>query len=396
MSNEKSLRVVVLARRVRWFLKYHSREEFINRMEYMAKNFESFHIISMNTKESNLPIGECKKGEINYHGIPLNIFTSIYFLIKIKKINPDIIFVDVTGYGKKVLMPLVIVNAKKIIFVQGFYGIDERLIEDKNIILRYFKKVKTSIETKILFKVSARIFCVSESLKNFLLQKYRLKEEKVIFIPHSMEYVVKEINKTDGFNEWIEKSDIKKILIPENRIIFSTGKLSKLKRFDLVIKSFYYTQKKLKNAFLIIAGQGPELRNLKKMKEYLEIQGKIFFIGEIPRSFVLKLIQKSDLFLFASKSEGFGKSYVEALALDCPLICSRNETVIEVTDTEGAVIIDFENPQLYAEKIVEVLQNKEKYNKLKENGRKSVNRYLQYPEKDRYNLIIKEIYKVVE
>ena len=175
-----------------------------------------------------------------------------------------------------------------------------------------------------------------------------------------MEYVSKEINKIDGFNRWIEKSDIKNILVSENRIIFSSGKLSKSKRFDLAISSFYYAQKKLKNVFLIIAGRGPELRNLKKMKEYSEIQEKIFFIGEIPRSFVLKLIQKSDLFLFTSKSEGFGKSYVEALALGCPVICSKNETTMEVTDTKGAVIIDSDDPRLYAEKIAEVLQNKQK------------------------------------
>lgn len=393
MSDKKPLKVVVLARRVKWPLKYHSREEFINRMEYLSTKFKVFHIISMNTKEKNLPITDLHEGEINYHGIPWNLLTSIYFLMKIKKINPDIIFVDVVGYGKKVLPALMITSAKIIIFVQGFVGIDKRLIDDKNKVTRNIKKILTIIETKALFKVADKIFCVSDALKNFLKQEYRIKSDKVIFIPHSMEYVKREVCKIDGFDDWLEKSEIKKILIPKNRIILSTGKLSKTKRFDLVIKSFYLAQKKLKNAFLIIAGKGLELENLKKLKEYLEIHKKIFFIGEIPRSFVLKLIQKSNLFLFTSWTEGFGKSYVEALALGIPLICSQNEIIMEVTDKNGAVIIDSDDPQVYAKKMVEILENKNKYNELKEKGRKNVDKYLQYTEKERYDLIINAICK---
>lgn len=394
MINNKHFKIIVLARGVRWPLINHSREEFVSRMEFFAKAFDELHIVSINGAGSDLPIGDFNQDGISYHGIPSNVLISFYFSKALKKISPDAIFIDVVGYGKNVLLSLIFCNAKIILFVQGFIGIDDSLINNSNPILRYISKVVTIFQTQVLLARVNKILCVSRALEKFLCNKYRVNPRRVVFIPHSMEYVEREINAEDGFVDWLLQSNIKFILQPENRVLFSTGKLSKNKGFDVTIKSFYCAQQKIKNLYLIIAGSGPEFESLKQLGDELGLNRKLFFIGMIPRSFVLKLIKKSDMFLFNSITEGFGKSYVEALALGCPLVCSKNEAIMEVTNNESAIILESRNSEDISNVIVELFQNPNKYIKLKKNGRESVISFIGYKEKDRYELIVKEVKKI--
>ena len=104
MINNKHFKIIVLARGVRWPLINHSREEFVSRMEFFAKSFDELHIVSINSAGSDLPIGDFNQDGISYHGISSNVLTSFYFSKVLKKISPDAIFIDVVGYGKKVLL----------------------------------------------------------------------------------------------------------------------------------------------------------------------------------------------------------------------------------------------------------------------------------------------------
>ncbi len=77
---------------------------------------------------------------------------------------------------------------------------------------------------------------------------------------------------------------------------------------------------------------------------------------------------ESDLYIITSKFEGFPLTVIEANTLSIPVIwkeMSDPTNSIMKNDVNG-YIIDSNNPTLFADKIIEVLSNKEKLRKLKE------------------------------
>ena len=81
---------------------------------------------------------------------------------------------------------------------------------------------------------------------------------------------------------------------------------------------------------------------------------------------------KSDLLLFTSKYEGFGLVKIEANACSRPVITSNwGDTVYDVTeDGKDGYVINSVNPKDFANKIIEILSNKETLAKLKETSYK--------------------------
>lgn len=104
-------------------------------------------------------------------------------------------------------------------------------------------------------------------------------------------------------------------------IIFTAGKLIKIKSFDLAIKAFGDFSKKNTNTILSIAGEGPELNNLKNIVKNLNLENKVLFKGWLPREHVLQEMLNCDVFLFPSLRDGGGNVVVEAMAQGKPVVC---------------------------------------------------------------------------
>lgn len=79
---------------------------------------------------------------------------------------------------------------------------------------------------------------------------------------------------------------------------------------------------------------------------------------------------ESDLYLIVSKFEGFPLSVIEANSLSLPIIWKEmsDPTNSIMKEDYNGYIIDSNNPELFADKIIEILSNKEKLRKFKENS----------------------------
>ncbi len=89
------------------------------------------------------------------------------------------------------------------------------------------------------------------------------------------------------------------------------------KRFSLVLGSLSKTD--LKDRFVIkIAGDGPELENLKRLAENLGKRGiQVHFVGNIGE--MASFYETLDMLIFPSKEESFGLVVLEALAHGVPV-----------------------------------------------------------------------------
>lgn len=93
------------------------------------------------------------------------------------------------------------------------------------------------------------------------------------------------------------------------------------------------------------------------------------FPGFVPDSELIKLYARAKFNILPSRDEGFGFSYVEAANFGCPSLISDIPILREISDGK-AIFFDPNNPQNIADKINEIMSDKNLKNKIGEEAKK--------------------------
>ena len=95
--------------------------------------------------------------------------------------------------------------------------------------------------------------------------------------------------------------------------VLGAGALIPLKQYDIFINAVSFLKETFPDIKAAICGKGPELENLKALAASKGLNDNLSFLGELPHSRVLALMQESKVFLHPSNYEGFGAVISEAL-----------------------------------------------------------------------------------
>ncbi|HET7745562.1 MAG TPA: glycosyltransferase family 4 protein [Gaiellaceae bacterium] len=99
------------------------------------------------------------------------------------------------------------------------------------------------------------------------------------------------------------------------------------------------------NVTLTIAGDGPEREGLERRATELGLDGRVRFLGALPRDGVLRLFRAADASLLSSSWENFPHTVVEALAVGRPVIATSVGGVPEVVhDGENGLLVEPNDP----------------------------------------------------
>jgi len=91
---------------------------------------------------------------------------------------------------------------------------------------------------------------------------------------------------------------------------------------------------------LVVAGDGPERAALERRAAELGLDGRVRFLGSVPRETVLRLFRAADASVLPSAWENFPHTVVEALAVGCPVIATSVGGVPEVVrDGENGLLV---------------------------------------------------------
>jgi glycosyltransferase involved in cell wall biosynthesis len=142
-------------------------------------------------------------------------------------------------------------------------------------------------------------------------------------------------------------------------VILFVGALVKTKNVDKLIRVFNYVQKRI-DASLVIVGEGPEKSNLMKIVKELNLKNKVFFEGFVKDDDLPYYYSSCDIFASCSIIEGFGLIFLEAMASGKPVVAFNIASIPEVVGNGGIIIKNFDLKEM-AEKIIELLSNKEVY-----------------------------------
>ena len=165
-----------------------------------------------------------------------------------------------------------------------------------------------------------------------------------------------------------------KIKDNKEKTIITVSRLEKKNGVDILIHAIKELQAKL-----LIVGGGSMESELKKIAKDLGVEDKIEFIGNIPQEDVNGYLEKTDIFVRPSRSEGLGSAFLEAMAFGLPVIGTPVGGIPDfLKDNETGLFCKVDDPKDLSEKILQLVKDENLYKKLSMNGKKLVEEKYQW------------------
>jgi len=184
----------------------------------------------------------------------------------------------------------------------------------------------------------------------------------------------------------VEKFKVQNPKSKKEKVIITVSRLVKKNGIDDLIKAVAQLDIKL-----LILGEGPDEKKLKRLAERLNLKEKVLFLGHIQYNDLPKYYSSADVFVRPSLSEGLGNVFLEAMACGVPIIGTPVGGIPDfLEDRKTGLFCQVNNPQDIAKKIKEILENDELQKSMVNNGLKLVKDKYSW---DKISLKMEKIFK---
>lgn len=294
-----------------------------------------FEIITARFKRS-LPVKE-NSGNVTIHRLGwgtkfdkfiLALTGATYASFLAKKNKPDLVWAMMASYGGLAATSFKKVNPKIPYLLSLQEGDDLAALERKMKMLGiwpWFKKV---------FIRADYVQCIS----NYLADRARHMgaTAPITVIPN-------------GIDLKTFYCDQERLNTGEEKIIFTASRLVYKNAVDVIIKAL---AKLPPNFKLHIAGTGSEEGTLRELSKKLNLDSRVVFLGNVANNLLPRELNRSDVFVRPSRSEGLGISFLEAMAAGVPVIATPVGGITDfLTDGETGFLVPVDDADSLAQKI---------------------------------------------
>lgn len=215
-----------------------------------------------------------------------------------------------------------------------------------------------------------RLICASRTIQAQL-------GEKAVFIPHSIDLASFETTARYDFGQ-------------DGFTVGSMGSPLGRRGFEHLIRAMPLVLEQHPKTRLVLAVEHPEIRyqpflqwKLQQLKDLIECVGvsdHIELVGEVD---VPRFFNSLDVFVYAVQTTkgmiDIPPTILECLAAGCALVTSPKGGILEVVrDRENGLVVgedEYDHAEAYAERIVELIQNRDLLSRIRSNARRSAEPY---------------------
>ena len=266
-----------------------------------------------------------------------------------------------------------------------------------------WKSAENLIKNKVIG--SEKIFCLAHGndilIKNNLMKKRRIKKtlSKSNCIIANSYFTKKKITDLGIASKKIKVIypgiDISNLNFKKNinffkkyknfkPILLTLARLEKRKNHKKIIYAIHDLVKEFKNLLYIIAGDGPEMKKIRKLVNKLNLIKNVEILGEVNEKDKDFLFKISDLHVMPTiqgkrslSIEGFGISYIEAGMYGLPSISSGlGGTKESVINGKTGIICNPNDVSSIKDSIKKIIINKKIYRKMSINSKNFSKRFL--------------------
>ncbi len=235
--------------------------------------------------------------------------------------------------------------------------------------LYWLKKLAYHLVIYSAIKRARKIIAVSNYTKEDILRYFRVNPDKIEVIYEGSPMVVSPVPDTDI---------LRKINIKRPYLLY-VGNAYPHKNLEQLVWAFEkLTKDYQKNLHLVLVGEldyfYKRLQDSLKKRPMQISHQRIIFTDFVSDEDLAVLYQNASLYIFPSLCEGFGLPPLEAMTYRLPVVCSEAACLPEVLK-EAAVYFNPEDIEDMAEKIRQVLEDKELQEKLVARGSRVIQKY---------------------
>ena len=216
---------------------------------------------------------------------------------------------------------------------------------------------------------SDRVFAVSKNTRNVIIEKYKIKPEKVEVVYNAIETSALANpqdydDRTYRYLEYIKSHGY--------TVIMALTRFTVQKGLTFLMQAVAEAISKNPKIALLLVGDGEQRNELIKMASDFGISNKIFFTGFLRGEKWRDAYGVADVFVMSSVNEPFGLTALEAAHFNNALIISKQSGVGEVL--QNILRYDFWDTKKLANQIYEVSINKNLLRSLKNGVREEYDR----------------------
>ncbi len=208
---------------------------------------------------------------------------------------------------------------------------------DLNLIPRYYWPRRQILWAA---RKAAALITVCQALKD-VLTGMGVPDDKVTVLRNGVDLEL--------FRPPDDREALRKELGLEGPTLLSVGYLIPRKGHDLVIRAL----EMLRGWSLLIAGDGPDLGQLRQLAEELGLASRVRFLGRIDQAELVRYYGAADMLVLASDREGWANVLLESMACGTPVAATRIWGTPEVVAVpEAGVLIEDRTAKGIAEGIM--------------------------------------------
>ena len=273
----------------------------------------------------------------------LNIFNKIYFNYKLKTKKPDI--VHLSYFNEK-----------------NFYDTKAKIVITEHDLIKekfYPEQYQDQIEyKKKLFEKIDQIICISNNTKKDLQQKYSIDASKISVVHLA-------VNKDKNVRE--RSLNIRPFIL-------YVGIRQRYKNFINAIKAYARSNKLKLNFDFVCFGGGNFSKTEEELFKSLSLDRSRIHYFEGDQLDLNYFYHKARIFIFPSLYEGFGIPLLEAMNMECPVICSESSCFPEIVN-DAAILFDPTDIESLEFKMEKLIYDDQLLLNLKKKGNDNLNNY---------------------
>ena len=157
--------------------------------------------------------------------------------------------------------------------------------------------------------------------------------------------------------------------LKNEKIFLNVGRLTIAKAQKDLINAYAQTVKDFQNTKLLIAGEGPERKNLENLIARNRLQDKVLLLGN--RKDIAELLQLADFFVHTSHYEGLPGVLIEAMFAEKIIISSDIPENMECVSKNEALIFEKGNIKDLSRQMIKVLEHPNEFTNLGKQAKKT-------------------------
>ena len=160
------------------------------------------------------------------------------------------------------------------------------------------------------------VIAISEAVKRYLLESGEIADSKKIEVVHY------------GFDKNLKVTTTTQREKNAEFVIGTVGRLAQQKDYPTLFAAFKLFLAENPSSKLLVIGGGSLKEELQELAQKLGVQERIIWFGRT--NDVISAMRQMDIFVLASKYEGFGLVLLEAIQTGVPVIAANNSAIPEV------------------------------------------------------------------